>query len=183
MASQRDFSNEDIRKLEHIFDLVQDRRNFCSQFDKNSIMALFTKSGEDKTIFVIERSMANDWLKPDRWAALMELVEQYGIVKTTLAIADMNKLENHSIATVEGLLNGTIPRTRKNPHAPPEPMRQKSDPIDDGYPTKDHIYNARAANEWLKAKEIQFEHWPDYFDRAGKDHYGKDLVTLKLEYR
>ncbi|HEY3874794.1 MAG TPA: hypothetical protein VGM92_04925 [Candidatus Kapabacteria bacterium] len=183
MPSQWDFSNLDLLDLEIIFGFVQDRRNYCSQFDKNAIMALYKKHGHVKTIFVIERSMANDWLKADRWTALAELVEKYGIEKTREAIMDMNKLENHSIATVEGLLNRSIPRTRKNPHAPVEQPRRKSDPIDDGYPTQDHIYNARAASEWLKGKKANWECWPEYFDRAGKDRYGKDLVTLKPEYQ
>lgn len=183
MASIYDFSNADRVKLEEIFSLVHARRNFCSQFDKNAIINLAHRHGFVVTHFIIERSMANDWLKADRWEALAEIVQHYGLDKTRDAIMDMNKLENHSLATVEGLLNGSIPRARKNPHAQAEPMRRKADPIDDGYPTKDHTYNARAANEWLKAKSIQFDHWPDYFDRAGKDRYGKDLVTLKPEYR
>lgn len=178
-----DFSNADQAKLEEIFSIVKDRRNFCSQFDQKVIMQLYAKHGASATLFVIARSMANDWLKTDRWTVLMDLVERYGEDKVLEAIMDMNKLENHSIATVEGLLNGSIPRTRKNPHAQAEAPRRKADPIDDGYPTKDHIYNARAANEWLKAKQIAFDNWPDYFDRAGKDRYGKDLVTLKPEYR
>jgi hypothetical protein len=183
MPSQWDFSDDDRVKLDEIFSTVVDRRNFCSQFDKNQIMLLFKKYGYVKTQFVIYRSMANDWLKSDRWEALMGLVEKHGIDKTLEAIKDMNKLENHSIATVEGLLNGSIPRTRKNPHAPIEVPRRKSDPIDDGYPTKDHVYNSRAAGEFLKAKSLSFECWPEYFERAGKDRNGKDLVTLKPEYR
>ena len=188
MPSQWDFSNEDRAKLQEIFGIVVDRRNFCSQFDQNAIMAMYKKHGCVKTTFVIERSMANDWLKSDRWTALMDLVEQHGIDKTLAAIKDMNKLENHSIATVEGLLNGSIPRTRKNPNAPSgaaqEPMRRKADPVERPYPTKDHIYDSRAAGEWLRAKGVPFEAWPEYFDRAGKHPlYNIDLVSLKPEYR
>ena len=184
MASIWDFTNVERLKLEEIFATVKDRRNVCSQFDKNAIINLMKKYGFEKTHFVIERSMANDWLKSDRWDVLMDMIEQYGVDKVRDAIKDMNKLENHSLATVEGLLNGSIPRTRKNPHAPVEVPRRKMDPIGDGYPTQDHTYNARAANEFMKAKGVAFEHWPEYFDRAGKHPvYHFDLVTLKPEYR
>ncbi len=184
MASQWDFSNEDRAKLQEIFGIVVDRRNFCSQFDQNAIMAMYKKHGAVKTHFVIHHSMGNDWLKAPRWDELMDLVEKHGMDKVLSAIKSLNKLENHSIDMVENICLHPELAKRKNPNAQPEPMRRKADPIERPYPTKDHIYDSRAAGEWLRAKGLNFECWPEYFDRAGKHPlYSFDLVTLKPEYR
>lgn len=52
------------------------------------------------------------------------------------------------------------------------------------YPTDDHVYNGAAAGEWMRKKEVSFEHFKDYFSiLPQRDADGTNLLQLKSEYR
>jgi hypothetical protein len=180
MPSVWDLPTEVRPKFEEIREVVKSRIGFFSGFHESELVKLFKAHGHEKTLFVVERCMANDWLKPDRYAMLMDVVEKFGMEKTLEAIKALNKLENHSIAMVENICMNPSLAKRKAPGAQNEPPPRQFI----AYPTKEGLYDARAAQKWLNEKKgIGFEHAFEYFDKAGIDDFGKTLVTLKPEYK
>jgi hypothetical protein len=185
MPSVWDLSNEDRPKFEEIRDAVKSRIGFFSGFHESELVKLFRAHGFAKTFFVVERCMANDWLKPDRYAVLMDVVEEFGIERTLEAIKALNKLENHSIAMVENICRNPSLAKRKAPGAQNEPPR-KSDMATERmkYPTKDRIYLQANVRDWMLAHDKSLHDYQDYFTEAGREAiFGWPTYQLKKEYQ
>ncbi|HEY3874065.1 MAG TPA: hypothetical protein VGM92_01190 [Candidatus Kapabacteria bacterium] len=187
-----DLNNAQQREFLPIEQLVKDRKNYCSFYERGKLVALYFSHGAEKLEFVVDKCMANDWLKPDRWTELMEAVEKYGREKVEFAIKAMNRLENHSIDMVINICDNPSLAKRKF-QSPTEqvataPMSERQKQQRERaliYPTKEGIYTELTASKWLReVKKLGVEHAFDYFTPAPPDEkFGWRLFQLKPEYR
>ena len=196
MARLRDLNKTELAQYEAILSEIRSKRGKLSQWDKNFVLDQFVKYGNEVLAPVIHHCMMHEWLDGQSYMILAELWKAEGAEQMEWAMRALVSRKNFSIASVKGILAGTIPAERGTAPKPaakavdemPGKGRRKhvvADAVktESKYPTAEHIYNAGTAFRWLVMKKKEVDTIEQYFDLAGIDDAAGQLYVLKQEYR
>lgn len=181
MGSWTDLKQEQMAEYTKLRELYQAGKTHVSMLEQSIMIDLYKQHGYDVMYATIEACCLNGWTKVDKVRQLAPMMEKFGVVKAKWAIERMNGLENHSLDTVRGILDGSIPAFRKKPGVT-EPARAKRME----YPTPDGVHTEATAARWMHKQGVppSTDAWKEYFDLCGEDQvYHCKLYKLKAEYR